>query len=116
MAVVAGRPFQIPLGMHEYDDTRTASDEVTAKRDTIAEHRRGKRANFAVSFSFPTRAGAGFGVWVYSFFCRVFFLCMRYFFWSIGSKATNSAATLKSELTRSDCCVILVVVSLSLPP
>lgn len=100
MAVVAGRPFQIPLGMHEYDDTRTASDEVTAKRDTIAEHRRGKRANFAVSSSFRTRAGAGYGVRVYSFFCRVLFLSMRDFFWSIGSKATNSAATLKKRIDK----------------
>eukprot|EP00752_Nemacystus_decipiens_P003642 g3356.t1 len=46
VAVVAGRPFQIPLGMLEYDDARMASAEVTPKRDTIAEHRRGSRANF----------------------------------------------------------------------
>ncbi|CAM9689043.1 unnamed protein product, partial [Ectocarpus sp. 6 AP-2014] len=57
MAVVAGRPFQIPLGMLEYDHTRIASDEVTPKRDTIAEHHRDRRANFAVSFPPPFRLG-----------------------------------------------------------
>ncbi|CAM9365941.1 unnamed protein product, partial [Ectocarpus sp. 12 AP-2014] len=47
IAVVAGRPFQITLGMLEYDHARIASDEVTPKRDSIDEHRRGRRANFA---------------------------------------------------------------------
>lgn len=77
MAVVAGRPFQIPLGMHEYDDTRTASDEVTAKRDTIAEHRRGKRANFAVSFSFSQQEqeqDLGFGVYFIFLSCAFFYV------------------------------------------
>ncbi|CAM9564803.1 unnamed protein product, partial [Ectocarpus sp. 4 AP-2014] len=55
VAVVAGRPSQIPLGMLEYDRARIASDEVTPKRDTIDEYRRGRRANFAVRFSASRR-------------------------------------------------------------
>ncbi|CBN75401.1 hypothetical protein Esi_0093_0021 [Ectocarpus siliculosus] len=53
MAVVAGWPFQIPLGMLEYDHARIASDEVTPKRDTIAEHHRDRRGNFAAFLSVP---------------------------------------------------------------
>lgn len=61
MAVVAGRPFQVPLGTNEYDDVRIAGHEAIPRRDTIAEHRRDRCAKFAVSslrclFVFVSRA------------------------------------------------------------
>lgn len=49
VAVVTGRPFQIPLGTNEYDDVRIAVQELTPKRETVGDHRRRRRANFTVS-------------------------------------------------------------------